>query len=131
MGILKSLYTFTIVKLFMKKFYIIALCFVFITGSAFTISNGIGIDNDRQQVKVVYFYPNPASSFINFEYAKPLDKGYTLQLYNFIGKKVYEVAVSGSKTTIVLEGFYRGIYIFQLRDKSGRIIESGKFQIIK
>jgi len=25
--------------------------------------------------------------------------------------------------------FYRGVYIFQLRDKNGRMIDSGKFQV--
>lgn len=115
----------------MKKFYIIVLSTILIISTAFTASNTIGVDTDKQQVKVVYFYPNPATSFINFEYTQPLDKGYTLQLYIFIGKKVYETTVTGTKTTISLEGFYRGIYIFQLRDKSGKIKESGKFQIIK
>ncbi|MBX2930568.1 MAG: T9SS type A sorting domain-containing protein [Chitinophagaceae bacterium] len=115
----------------MKKIYIIALSIIFITSTAFLAVDGNGVDTDVQPTKIVYFYPNPASSFINFEYTKPLEKGYTLQLYNFIGKKVYESVVSGSKTTITLEGFYRGIYIFQLRNKSGKIIESGKFQIVK
>jgi hypothetical protein len=29
------------------------------------------------------------------------------------------------------DAYYRGLYIFQLRDRSGRIIESGKFQVIR
>ncbi|TDH27874.1 T9SS type A sorting domain-containing protein [Segetibacter sp. 3557_3] len=81
--------------------------------------------------KVLKFYPNPAVSSINFEFQKTINKDYTLQVYNFVGKKVYEVTAVGQKTNISLTDFYRGVYIFQLRDKSGRIIESGKFQVAK
>ena len=81
--------------------------------------------------KVLRFYPNPAVSSINFEFQKTIDKGYTLQVYNFVGKKVYEIASVGQKTNIPLSDFYRGVYIFQLRDKTGRIIESGKFQVAR
>ena len=27
--------------------------------------------------------------------------------------------------------FYRGIYIFQLKDKNGKVVDSGKFQVSK
>lgn len=83
------------------------------------------------QVKVLKFYPNPAISQINFEFQKAFDKGYVLQIYNFIGKKVSETTNLTSKTSVLLTDFYRGVYIFQLRDKTGRIVESGKFQVIK
>jgi len=32
---------------------------------------------------------------------------------------------------ITLSDLFRGIYIYQLRDRTGQILESGKFQIIK
>lgn len=88
----------------------------------------IGLD---AQVKVLKFYPNPAVSVINFEFLQSVEKGYTLQIYNFVGKKVSESSGLSVKTTISLTDFYRGVYIFQLRDKSGRIVESGKFQVVK
>jgi hypothetical protein len=85
--------------------------------------------------KVVKFYPNPATTVINFDFQKPAeriaDKTYTLQIFNFIGKKVFEINNFSQKNTIPLTDFYRGVYIFQLKDKSGRIMESGKFQIAK
>lgn len=82
-------------------------------------------------VKAIKFYPNPASTVINFELIKANQKNVTLQLYNFIGKKVFELNISNQKTSISLADFYRGVYIFQLRDKTGRILESGKFQVVK
>lgn len=80
--------------------------------------------------KVVRFYPNPAVSVINFEF-KEVEKGYTLQIFSLVGKKVLEVAAVSQKTTIPLTDFFRGIYIFQLRDKTGRMVESGKFQVAR
>ena len=35
------------------------------------------------------------------------------------------------RMSVNLSDFSRGIYIYQLRDKSGRMVESGKFQVAK
>jgi len=84
-----------------------------------------------QDSKIIRFYPNPAISLITFDFQKKLDKTYSLQIYNFLGKKVYESPAVDQKTIINLSDFFRGIYIFQLRDQNGKIIESDKFQVSK
>lgn len=81
--------------------------------------------------KVVKFYPNPASATINFELPSGYDKSYTIQLFNFMGKKVAEINAATQRVNFSLDGFFRGVYIFQLRDKYGRIADSGKFQVVK
>ncbi|NCI45715.1 T9SS type A sorting domain-containing protein [Sediminibacterium soli] len=82
--------------------------------------------------KVTHFYPNPATSFINFTFDKSVDKTYSLQVYNFIGRKMTEMKITDGKLTITLDDNYlRGLYIYQLRDASSRIVESGKFQVSK
>jgi hypothetical protein len=48
-----------------------------------------------------------------------------------MGKKVHEINKILPRMYIPLEDFYRGIYVYQLRDKEGNIIESGKFQVVK
>ena len=84
-----------------------------------------------EQVKV-RFFPNPATTVINFEFTKSNPEAvYTLQVYNFIGKKVSEIVVVNNKTSVSLDNYFRGVYIFQLKDKTGRIVESGKFQVAK
>ena len=83
------------------------------------------------ETSVIKFYPNPAISVINFDFQKKYDKTYSLQIYNFLGKKVYEAPVADQKILINLSDFFRGIYIFQLKDQSGKIIVSGKFQVAK
>ena len=80
---------------------------------------------------IVRFYPNPATSVITFDFQKTLVKGHTIQLYNFLGKKVYEAANLNQRTTINLSDYTRGVYIYQLFDKAGKLIESGKFQVSK
>jgi len=114
----------------MKKVYTILLLMVLIATTSFVVSNDPS-NVGETKAKITNFYPNPASSFINFEFSKPLEKGHTIILYNFIGKKVSEIPVSSSKITVSLDGFFRGIYVFQLRNKAANIIESGKFQVIK
>ena len=81
--------------------------------------------------KITKFFPNPATSNINFELPVGYDKSYTLQLFNFMGKKIYELSPSGQRINLSLTGFYRGLYIFQLRDKSGKIVDSGRFQVVR
>ena len=79
----------------------------------------------------VKFYPNPATSAINFEFLKEIDKPYTFQIFNFMGRKVFESSSVNAKTIVNLTDFTRGIYIFQLKDPNGKVIESGKFQVNK
>ena len=76
-------------------------------------------------------YPIPASTAINFEFMYGYDKTFSLQIYNFMGKKVHEFSKIPPRLTMTLEDFYRGIYVYQLRDKDGKIIDSGKFQVVK
>jgi hypothetical protein len=80
---------------------------------------------------IVRFYPNPATTAISFEFQKAFDKGYSLQVYNFLGRKMYEQINLSERTLINLSDFSRGVYVYQLRDRTGRIVESGKFQVSK
>lgn len=111
----------------MKKiFYIILL-----TGFSFTGFSQAKPSNFADAVKITRLYPNPATSYINFEFDKKSDNSYTIVIYSFIGKKVDEIKVNNQKVTIPLSEYYRGIYIFQLRDPQGNIVQSGKFQVVK
>lgn len=113
----------------MKKIIIILNFLIGITFTSFAQNK---IDTELSlQAKLIKFYPNPATAVINFDYMRGYDKTYTLQIFNFMGKKVYELKNTAQRMNVNLDDFYRGIYIFQLRDKNGTIKESGKFQVIK
>ena len=114
----------------MKKFTFIILLVL-----GFSVS---GFSQERNQlagiaaVKIVRFYPNPATTYINFEFDKASnDKAYTLQVFNFLGKKVLDLQQLTPRTQVDLTNYTRGVYIFQLKDRSGKVVESGKFQIEK
>ncbi len=81
--------------------------------------------------KIVRFYPNPAAEAVYFELPPGYDKSYSIQLFNFMGKKVRETAAGTGRNQVLLDGFYRGVYIYQLRDKYGKIIDSGRFQVVR
>lgn len=82
-------------------------------------------------VKLVQCYPNPAVASINFEIPVQNEKSYILTIYNFIGKKVDEIKLNNGRTTLQLDNYFRGLYIYQVRDKQGELIESNKFQVIR
>jgi hypothetical protein len=79
--------------------------------------------------RIVRMYPNPATSFITFDLQKDADKGLSIQVYSLIGKKMFETQNLKSKATVDLKEFNRGLYIYHLVDRNGKIIESGKFQV--
>lgn len=81
--------------------------------------------------RITKFYPNPAISFITFEVEKEPNKTYTLLIFNFLGRKVKDIAEVNSKTVVNLSDLVRGIYIFQLKEQNGRVTDSGTFQINK
>lgn len=83
--------------------------------------------------KIVKLYPNPATTIINFEIQQQHnnDRLYDLIVYNFLGKKIEQLKGISSRTTVNLSNYYNGLYIFQLRDQRGNLIESGKFNVIK
>lgn len=114
----------------MNKIYYILILLIGLNFTA-VAQNKLSANDNVVSAKLINFYPNPASSTITFEFIKGYDKSYSLEVYNFMGKKVYEVKKTPSRIAINLDEFFRGVYIFQLRDKNGGIVQSGKFQVVK
>ncbi|MEO5997225.1 MAG: T9SS type A sorting domain-containing protein [Chitinophagaceae bacterium] len=110
----------------MRIFYILFLVGLF----SFQAIGQTRLDS-YTDVKIAKFYPNPAVNQITFSFEKGIEKDKSFKIFNFIGKKVFELQTILPKTIIDLSEFYRGVYIFQLTDKKGKVIESGKFQVAK
>ncbi len=109
------------------------ICFIISTGFTGDDKPFYSVNSFLEtNAKVQRFYPNPATQYIQFEFDRSVDRFYTLEIYSFIGKKMNASIVNDAKLTIYFDdSYYRGLYIFQLRDRTGRIVESGKFQIIR
>ena len=76
-------------------------------------------------------YPNPATTYITFDLQKDYVKGLSIQVYSFLGKRMYEGQNIPATVTIDLAEFNMGLYMYHLIDVSGKVIESGKFQVTK
>jgi len=111
----------------LKKIIYIFILLIGITFTSFAQNKASG----DPIAKLIKPYPIPATTVINFDFLYGYDKSFSLQIYNFMGKKVNEMNSIPQKITLPLDDFYRGIYIYQLRDKNGKIIDSGRFQVVK
>ncbi|MFN5335608.1 MAG: T9SS type A sorting domain-containing protein [Bacteroidota bacterium] len=114
----------------MKKLYFISL---FILVCAFCAKaqtqsssiTSIGSNN-------VKFFPNPAITIIHFDFSENIDlKNSTFKIFSFIGKKIFETNQLRQRTVVNLNDFSRGVYIFQLIDRTGKVLESSKFVVQK
>lgn len=119
----------------MKIFYKAILWCFFAIGCSFIVVNGNTVDYSAalpSENKIQRFYPNPATQYIHFQIDPSVDKTHTIEVYNFIGRKMSSQRINATKVTIYFDdNYFRGLYIFQLKDRAGRIIESGKFQVIR
>jgi hypothetical protein len=100
--------------------------FILFAGSASFAQGSRVPATDGGKVKL---YPNPATSYITFDLQKNHQKGLTLVVYNFLGKKMYESQNVAEKTTLTLTDFSRGVYIYHVNEQSGKVIDTGKFQV--
>jgi hypothetical protein len=124
-------YCVVTVKIFDYLKRLLLIIFILSTFTQSQAQNKSGFTGSGDRAPILRFYPNPATTVINFDFQKGYEKGYSLQIYNFLGRKMYEQINVLDRTTINLTDFTRGVYIYQLRDKTGNIVESGKFQVSK
>jgi hypothetical protein len=84
---------------------------------------------EGEEKTTVRFYPNPAVNFITFEIKKPVEPGTAIHVFSFLGRQIAQVPVNSQRVTVNVSDYFRGVYVFQLRAPSGRIIETNKFQV--
>lgn len=76
-------------------------------------------------------YPNPASCYVIIDFEKNLPNNTHLLVYSFTGSKMADIIISNLRVELNLGNYYRGLYLYQLISSNGKILESGKFQVIK
>jgi Secretion system C-terminal sorting domain len=113
----------------MRIFYILLSIILLSTTQAKSQARGPLPEPEHKVVKK--FYPNPAVSYIIFELEKEPNQTYTLQVYSFLGKMVKDVPDIVDRYTLNVSDLTRGLYTFQLKDQSGRVTDSGIFQVNK
>ena len=113
----------------MRIFYILLSIILLNSTQAKSQARGPMPEPDHKVAKK--FYPNPAISYIIFDLDKESNQSYTLQIYSFLGKQVKNVIEIQDHQQINLSDLTRGLYTFQLKDQSGRVTDSGIFQVNK
>jgi hypothetical protein len=84
----------------------------------------------QPEIKVVKVFPNPATTYVNFDFDQSQDlTSHSLKVFNFIGKKIFETNLLTRRTVINLNDYFRGVYTYQLTDRNGYVIANGKFQV--
>lgn len=115
----------------MKKSLLI-VSIILVTTVAYAQSEVKTSFHSGTQSTILRFYPNPATTVITFDFQNSYDKGYSIQIYNAVlGRKMIEQTNIADKFSIDLGNFTRGVYVYQLRDKTGKLVETGKFQVSK
>lgn len=109
----------------MAKIY--TLFIIFCLSANFGYSQSLS--GSKHQDKVINCFPNPATSQITFTLSLYPQENYSLVIYNLLGKLVFEEKKMSPRQTIQLGDFHRGMYIYQLKDKNGKLITTGKFQV--
>ena len=112
----------------MRIFYIILSTILLMT--TIPAKSQVKVSSPETDHKVVKkFYPNPAVSFITFELDKEPSVTYTLLIYSFIGRQVKTIPDLQDRAQVTVSDLNRGLYTFQLKDQTGRITDSGIFQV--
>jgi len=112
----------------LKKFTFIFTLLIGLTFTSLAQKTSASGDNEAKLIKC---YPIPATTVVNFEFQRGYDRNYTFQVFSFIGKKVYELVNPTQKIAIPLDEYYRGFYYYKVLDKSGELLESGRFIVVK
>ena len=103
---------------------------ILILSLAFGLSLSSSAQTRQPDVKVVKVFPNPATTYINFDFDQSQDlTNHSLKVFNFIGKKIYESNMLTRRTVVNLNDYFRGVYTYQITDRNGYVIANGKFQV--
>jgi hypothetical protein len=77
----------------------------------------------------VKLYPNPVINMLQVEYRVGIQRELTLKVYDMSGREVMERKQLKSGDQVNMRGLLRGVYQYQLLDKVGKLITSGKIMI--
>jgi len=88
----------------------------------FVADDVYGISNSALETNPeISIFPNPASDFITIEDKKDMVKKVTF--FNVLGKEIISYDASSNKKFNMMD-FQNGIYLVQLKDKEGQILQT-------
>lgn len=78
----------------------------------------------------VNVYPNPASDNVYFNISGN-DMGSYVNVYDMTGKQINSYAIRNNRANISTQYYNAGLYFYQIYDKSGSLMKTGKFSIVR
>ena len=97
----------------------------FTWGGPFTGINGVKASN----VESANVYPNPATNSVTFSF--PDNSPKTIIIFDITGKKMESDLVKNTSIILNTGGLAGGLYIYQISDLSGGLLQTGKLSIVK
>jgi len=97
--------------------------------AAITWYNGLpnGI-NEISQTHNTSVYPNPATSQISFRYSA--QNAQNVFVFDIAGRQIGQVEMKNDMAALNTSAFASGIYFYRITDKSGNVLDNGKFSVL-
>jgi hypothetical protein len=86
--------------------------------------NGI---NEVSQAHHTLVYPNPASTQVTFRFSA--QNAQYISVYDLTGREITKAEMLNGTSVLNTSSFSNGLYLFRLLDKSGNVLDNGKFTI--
>ena len=86
------------------------------------------VANEKLDIKLFDFYPNPANDQVNITLSSNVASNYNINIMDLSGKTVRStLLLQGEMTSsIYLDGIAKGIYLFSITDESDRVLQTEK-----
>jgi hypothetical protein len=100
-------------------------------GSVFMVdgvSEVTGINELHAPATQINVYPNPASTEVNFAITGN-DMAQHADIYDITGKKINTYSIMNNLAAISTVNYAPGLYFYQVYDKSGALMKTGKFSV--
>jgi len=75
----------------------------------------------------VLVYPNPCTNQVTFHLSQ--QNASIVYVYDIAGRELSNVAITNGTSTLSTTSYSPGIYIYRITDKSGNVIDNGKFTV--
>ena len=89
----------------------------------------LGVDNINAPTVNVNVYPSPATTEVNFQISSLSTPIIRADIYDITGQKVNSYGIRNNFLSMSTQGYAAGLYFYQLYDKNGSLLKSGKFSI--
>lgn len=92
-------------------------------------SGWVGVKESDKNAELVKIFPNPASDNVNI--LSSIEASDNIQVSDVTGKIVGRYKIRNSEANINTKAFAEGIYIYEIRNNTDRMLCKGKFYVVR